>query len=525
MSNSGSEGWQDCGGFEKVVEKYSSVTDKATRGCIKDLFPAPSLPPSRLCPTHWPGISHESTQALRTSLKDNHKFHVFFDPRGFHNHVTHYLLALWAMGADAEIINAAYKHESAMQKLDYESPEAITAENFRDHLGDEKYYNAYLKFFTEAVRDKDLWEILEEYVFDEKANFDESGEKQPEMLNRFLDGLLHPMIHVGYGCEFGLPGMIVEGLASTAVHKASASPLIPRSLWASTPVSALESLTSRLPSALSLASSTPASAAKNVHAFTILARILKDPEFDAVSQRHDISIFTNVVETHNEALNKHVNAWTYNRSDPKEVERKIEELVWANAIIYGIGGWTKGGDFNTDFFQMHLVTSSLFLTSIAAKLKPASQEIFLRSYFVSSLVWWIGRGRPAFDIAGFFADDTAFPDPHGPFPTPHAKSLPSPASPKATTPNPWLAIIQQTLVIPDDHLPKLQRALAHYGSLYGARAACQPDFADTELPGAEKLDGTLFIRTAGLTNRRLLPGKDLNLEAAGFWDRKGFYKA
>lgn len=37
------------------------------------------------------------------------------------------------------------------------------------------------------------------------------GAQQPEMLNRFLEILLHPIIHVGYGAEFGIPGMIAEG--------------------------------------------------------------------------------------------------------------------------------------------------------------------------------------------------------------------------------------------------------------------------------------------------------------------------
>lgn len=54
---------------------------------------------------------------------------------------------------------------------------------------------------------------IEEYVFDLKVNFDpaRAPDKQPEMLNRFFDGLIHPMIHAGYGFEFGLPGMVVEG--------------------------------------------------------------------------------------------------------------------------------------------------------------------------------------------------------------------------------------------------------------------------------------------------------------------------
>ena len=32
-----------------------------------------------------------------------------------------------------------------------------------------------------------------------------------KMLSRFLAGVLHPLIHVGYGAEFGLLGMFAEG--------------------------------------------------------------------------------------------------------------------------------------------------------------------------------------------------------------------------------------------------------------------------------------------------------------------------
>jgi hypothetical protein len=51
---------------------------------------------------------------------------------------------------------------------------------------------------------------LDEYVFSADANFD--GGKNPQMLTRFCDGLLHPLIHAGYGVEFGLPGIFAEGV-------------------------------------------------------------------------------------------------------------------------------------------------------------------------------------------------------------------------------------------------------------------------------------------------------------------------
>jgi hypothetical protein len=58
--------------------------------------------------------------------------------------------------------------------------------------------------------------------------------------------------------------------------------------------------------------------------------------------------------------------------------------------------------------------------------------------------------------------------------------------------------------------------------VYGTRPAGLADFKDSGLPGAESLDGTLFIRAAGLTIDRLSRGaKD---DSAPFWDREGFFE-
>lgn len=47
---------------------------------------------------------------------------------------------------------------------------------------------------------------LEEFVFSSKYNAGKMA-----MLSRFLAGLLHSMIHTGYGAEFNLPGIFIEG--------------------------------------------------------------------------------------------------------------------------------------------------------------------------------------------------------------------------------------------------------------------------------------------------------------------------
>jgi hypothetical protein len=91
------------------------------------------------------------------------------------------------------------------------------------------------------------------------------------------------------------------------------------------------------------------------------------------------------------------------------------------------------------------------------------------------------------------------------------------------SPNPWLPIIQTTIVHPNEHLCKIQRAFAHFATLYGSRAAGQADFKDTELEGADRLDGTLFVRAAAATATRL--GWLREGEKARTWDRVGFYDA
>ena len=55
--------------------------------------------------------------------------------------------------------------------------------------------------------------VVERYIFSKAVN-----EPRPQMLGRFLGGLVHPMIHAGYGLEFRLPGMVAEGVIITFRH-------------------------------------------------------------------------------------------------------------------------------------------------------------------------------------------------------------------------------------------------------------------------------------------------------------------
>lgn len=180
---------------------------------------------------------------------------------------------------------------------------------------------------------------------------------------------------------------------------------------------------------------------------------------------------------------------------------------------------------------MHFITSAVFLPTLIAHVEnPEYQRILLRAYFATCLVFYIGRGRPPLDFKGFFSDpSTLKPTAPGAHPTPCLTSATGVLEADAITPNPWLQIIQSTLVHPDEHTPKIMRALVHFDEAYGE--VQKGFFKDTELEGAEGIDGSLFLRVAGLTmtrNKWVREGEEIakgsDYRPVGVWDYGGFGK-
>ena len=152
---------------------------------------------------------------------------------------------------------------------------------------------------------------------------------------------------------------------------------------------------------------------------------------------------------------------------------------------------------------MHLVTSSLFLPSICAYFPPHVTQILLRSYFSVCLATWVAQGRPSVEITPDFISRTdAFPQ--EPIGVRIIKPAKDTLTPGTITPNPWLAITQSALMHPDDHVCKVQRSLGHWSRMFGGRpkgywAKSTPKTVAVQLKGVELLDGTLFVRVAGMT--------------------------
>lgn len=141
---------------------------------------------------------------------------------------------------------------------------------------------------------------------------------------------------------------------------------------------------------------------------------------------------------------------------------------------------------------MHLVTSSLFLPSFIPHLSSQAQGLLLESYFTTVLAVWVSRGRQALDIGAFYSKTTSNPEQP-------CLTVTRPKWALSNSTNPWFGIMQNSIYHPDDHLCKIQRAFAYNAHRFGTTP--KGSFK-SKLRDAELLDGTLFIRAAGLTATR-----------------------
>jgi hypothetical protein len=224
--------------------------------------------------------------------------------------------------------------------------------------------------------------------------------------------------------------------------------------------------------------------------------------------------YAETLVAHGYRIREHVQKWTVDLSKPGEIERKMEECIWTSSVIYALGGWRNG--FTADFFLMHMVTSSIFLPSIISYLSPRAQVLLLRAYLSSVVAWFVACGRPSLNFKSFFESTLTVPNPPNNPAVPQVEGI---AAQDAQTPNAFLPLIQSSIMHPNDHHTKIQRAFAHFSTIYGSRP--KGYFAGTELDGAEELDGSLFVRAAVLTADYM--GWVREGENARMWSLKGLF--
>lgn len=122
-------------------------------------------------------------------LQTNHdRYHIFFNKDGFHNHIAHQVLSLYALNASEDILQKAYDANASYQRKTAEVRSSVVEElddpaKFLSYLGPEKYYNDFLVFFTKKMEQDGWQQTLQKYMF--------AGDEQAEtMLVRMFAGFL-----------------------------------------------------------------------------------------------------------------------------------------------------------------------------------------------------------------------------------------------------------------------------------------------------------------------------------------------
>ncbi|GAA5909390.1 hypothetical protein JCM5296_007022 [Sporobolomyces johnsonii] len=252
-----------------------------------------------------------------------------------------------------------------------------------------------------------------------------------------------------------------------------------------------------------------------------------------------------------------------------EVVEKTEELFWMATVIYASATRPGYKKVKMDFFTMHGLTSAMFLPPLLEAISPHLRPYLLTSHFRVMVSYWISRGRPELFITDTLMSATAHPfpptspapssstavgrsvqealhDKHSASHDPHERSASpespgSPQTPKAarSTPlpdvdperdegmgrdeeegksgvNPWARVLESAVDHHDEHVTKVVRTLLFAASHFGTSP---PGYFTSSLPGSQAMDGSIFIRAAGLTLSSLGWAHERDPGIVGEWDR------
>jgi hypothetical protein len=217
--------------------------------------------PSKNISLALPGITKEARDTVADLLVKNHlEHHCFFNERGFHNHLVHGVLAAYAMGASPKRLTAIYEDNASYQRPIGSVLTTFTESDWKSQLGKRNYYASYLEFFHKEVKRLGHKEAFYKYALD------------TDMIGRSFSGAFHPLIHMGYGFDFDMDGIFVEGLAMAAVTGTLMGNVVVR------PVNTIEKVASKVATQLSLTK--PANEPKTI--VDILKSIREDHDLDDV---------------------------------------------------------------------------------------------------------------------------------------------------------------------------------------------------------------------------------------------------
>jgi hypothetical protein len=361
---------------------------------------------------HASNITADSAKVGSELLQDNHdKHHMYFNKSGFHNHIAHHLLTIYALGATPEQIQHAFDINKGMQRqqfpIDSSNVEAMKdPEQFKNFFGKEQYFHDFETFFQKEIEDKGWENVLTEHVFARTEHAD-------RILVRMYAGFLHPLIHLGFGVEFAQPAIIVEALAQACIHDA----------WVADFLLASEEAAKSKTNSKSLV--------QLIHESRNNKTLRESAHWSDGNKMRD-GVF---VRAHNEIIHL-ASQWTV---QPSELEIKTAEMINAATYFTGASQNPKHA-VKFDFFYMHCTNCSIFFSAFSKQkwLKDEDKARLLEWKGRYDLAMYVSRGCPELRIEEVRDYTPKKPDDR------------------------WEGIIQRVDGFPDDgHAAKLVRAFAN----------------------------------------------------------------
>ncbi|KAF9998176.1 hypothetical protein BGZ80_008003 [Entomortierella chlamydospora] len=392
------------------------------RTVAKNFF-APQIP-SKSISLALPGITQLARDSVTELLEKNHNnHHCFFNERGFHNHLVHGVLAGYSLGASPERLRAIYESHAVEQRSIGSIQKSFTPADWKHEIGKQEFYASYLDFFSREVPKLGRVEAIVKYAFD------------TDVIGRTFSGAFHPLIHLGYGVDFGIDAIVAEGLAMMAVTSTMMAPFVVA------PATTVDKVTAKIVYQLSISeSSSPSTVA------SILSALQEDRELDNVTSYPESNKTIDVSKSKVAAtkIQKLLSGWKIEETS-QDIDLKAKELYKACVLAVG-GTGLRNEKVKQDFFLMHALTSVLFVHKLVHALPPAYAVSCLKSHLGAALAYYISRGRPHIDVDALLNY--------------HGKQPLDPT-------NPWLSIFKRAVDIDEVHVTKVVRSCALGDLLFG----------------------------------------------------------
>ncbi|KAF7585221.1 hypothetical protein BBP40_011660 [Aspergillus hancockii] len=324
----------------------------------------------------------ESLELANRLLQRNHdELHIFFRDMNGHNHLVHNLLTRLALGATPAQIQTAFDDDLPTQRpmppVDFDVVKQLADETyFYERIGQIAHYTNFLVFFEQQIEKRSWPEVVNEYVFS-RSRIAEA------LLPLMYDGAYHSLIHLGLGAEFEQPSIIAEALAQAAAHASFDTDAF--FLGAEKQALGFESQDPNKP-LLELLSDIAASDPIRRAAHT-------EGLIGTMKQKR--AIFPGPAGDALRAIAAQF------RVTPANLARRTAEMT--NICAY-LAGAAQRGDYahKIDFFFMHCVTSSIFLTALAKQpwLSEENKARLVEWKGRLDLAWYATCGVPDLDIGG-----------------------------------------------------------------------------------------------------------------------------